>query len=449
MFNVEPIDTRNNKCKLNKGFSLLEVLISMLILAIIIAPILGNIVQATRMNKASRNIQDASNLGQNMMESLKTQASFEEVAKQLIYKDKGVTFDLFNLDGISTGQVDYDAASDTYLPAADPCIIRTTDPSTGNFSYSLKENNSRKYEFQVSNILFNGTSYCAKIKYDASVYSKEDPSDVVDKYNDVDMPILPSVSDEKNAVVALNYQDDWAASTLKQLYNVYFNSNFNGDNTVTNDDIAKDMERSLYLDFDYNATKGKYIVKGSFTYRLTSLIPDDSYTNEYNGVLYQQEFDKIENVYLFFSPNLELKRDEITINNNLTGNAADLKVYLVEQLSDLVAKGTYENLMNQYWLTVNLHEAEDPLDLMSNQYIYHTKIRTNLGSTIAGFDGMTRIKYPGKIPEKLDQAQLIDRDKDKTRIYSISLDLYRQSKDGTAMFKKKDFIISFTSSKGE
>ena len=222
---------------------------------------------------------------------------------------------------------------------------------------------------------------------------------------------------------------------------------------LKNEDIEKDMKRTLTLNFSYDATKGKYIVEGKFLYELTTLIPSgaSAYTRSYEDTFYQQEFDALENVYLFFTPNLEVKMDDIEINNYLTGKAADLNVYLVEQINDeLVAKGVYENLMNQYWLTVALFESQPPLDPASNKYIYHTKIRTNLGSTISSdFDGKSRILYSGVNASQLDQKVLIDQEKDKTRIYNISIDLYHQPETGTAMFKEDDYIISFTSSKGE
>ena len=447
---LEPIYDGTEERKKNKGFSLIEVLVSMLVLAIIIAPILGNIMQASRMNQKSRDIQDVSYLGQNMMEGFKSQASFEDVAKQLIFKDKGVDFDLFpleNVDSVVTGQIQYDATSNTYLPVADPCITRTVDPTTSDYIYSLKENASREYLFKVSNILYNNKKYCAKITYNAASYSKEDPSED-DKYNDVDMPVLPAVSDDKNAVVALRYQDEWAASTLKQKYNVYFNSTFTDDNNVTNEDIKNDMKRTLTITISYDVTKNKYLVKGEFTYTLNTLIPTGD--NKYEDVFYQQEFSELENIYLFFAPNLVMKQDVININNKLTDDAADLNVYLVEQQKDgVIESGTYESLINQYWLTVYLTETKAPLDPLNNEYIYHTKFRTNLGSAIDGFDGMSRIIFAGITKEKLRREVLIERDEDKTRIYNITVDLYREPESSSPMFQEDDYITTFTSSKGE
>lgn len=452
MFHRKPCKGIRTAKKQNKGFSLVEVLVSMLVLAIIIAPILGNISRASQANSKSRKMQDASILGQNIMEGLKSQDSFEEVAKQMIYKDNGVNFQLFSLDNLSsviTKQLEYDPSTLKFSPVATPCVTRTLNLATGDYDYTLNENSSRKYQFQASNITYNGNKYCALITYDGSPYSKADPSDPDDNYyNDEDMPVLPSVSDKSNAVITAKYQDEWASSTLKVLYNTYFNSTMIGTNTVTNDDIANDMIKKFTIDINYDGTKGKYIVKAKFTYTLTTLIPYDSgFTRHYEDVFYKQEFDQLENVYLFFSPNLKKKADEMEINNNLTGDAADITVYLVEQ--DPGEDATYENLMNQYWLTVDLNEAEPPRDPLTSQYIYHTTIRTNLGSTINGFDGKSRIIYSGISVDKLNQDVLIDRENDKTRIYNIKVDLYYEPESGTEMFKNSDHIMTFTSSKGE
>ena len=452
MFGLKFIKFKKKSEQRNNGFTLIEVLVSMLILAIIIAPILGNISQASRINQISRQVQDASTLGQNMMEGLKTQASFADVAKQLIYKNDVPTFDLFSLEDISsvvTRQIEYDETTGAYTDAADPCITRTTDP-TGNYIYSLKENSKRKYQFQVSNITYNGRKYCAKIQYDASPYSKVNSTDD-EGYNDKDMPILPFVSDDKNAVVALTYQDDWAASTLKVQYDAYYNSTFHEDNGVTNTEIKKDMKRTLILDLSYNDATKKYAVIGKFIYRLANLIPNGSSAlNKYEDEFYHKEFDSIENVYLFFAPNLEQKTDDIEIKNTLTGAAADITVYLVEQRDkEKVPDTTYVSGMNSYTLYMDLQEDELPRSPIDNQFIYHTKIRTNLGSTIDKFDGLSRIQYKEKDAKQVNQDVLIERDIDKTRIYNIAIDLYKQPEDATAMFKEDDYIISFTSSKGE
>lgn len=439
MFEVGLLRRKIHKKQKKNGFTLIEVLVSMLILAVIMIPIVGLITRAAQANRVSRNIQEASNLGQNIMEGLKVQNSFEDVATQLVYKSQGAPFDLFQVDNLSsvvTQQVRYDDSTGNYVAVGTPCVTKDSDPLTGNPVYSLKENAERKYQFQVSNLIYNGHKYCVLLDYDASQYSKVNPGDD-NKYNDFDMPVLPAVSDDKNAVITVNYQDDWATSTLKQQYNVYHNSTTSGDITVTNDDIKNDMQRSFKITILKNAS-GKFVVEAEFTYSLMTLIPDGvaSYPNEYRDVFYRQEFDTIENVYFFFAPNLNLKKDDIQIDNKLTGDAADFNVYFVEQEQTI---SDYVNRMNLYELTVELTEAEPPLSSVNNAYIYHTRFKTNLG----------RIKYKNLIADKVNQTALIDRDTDKTRIYNISVSLYNEPEAGTAMFKDSDYIASFTSSKGE
>ncbi len=451
MFRWKSKGSKKNAKKVNKGFSLLEVLVSMLVLALIMGPILGNILRAGQASRTSRKIQDASTLGQSMMEGLKSQPSFEEVAKQMIYKSSpGFTFDLFtaeNLDSISTKQVEYNAATGGYGAVAAPCITKTND-AEGHDVYTLTENTDRKYWFEVDNIEFNGRKYAAIVKYDASTYSKENPGDE-DKYNDEDVPVLPFVSKKDNAVIVLNYQDNWAISTLQQMYNEYYSNNFSGENNKNNDDIAADMKRRLTIDISKNASD-KYVVKAAFRYELQTLIPEglSNYPRNYDGVFYQQEFDDIENVYLFYTPNITRDKmsdsttENIIINNNLPAAEAKLKFYLVEQNQTLTS-GTYDNLMKAYKVGIEINENPSIGSTCS------TAIRTNLGTTLTGFDPKNLIMYTNVNRADLDEKVLIDKVEDKTRIYDISLDLYYADSDGSVSFDESHYFDTFTSSKGE
>ena len=62
---------RKDKRKQNKGFTLVEVLIAMTILAIIVAPLLHAFVTASRTNAKAKQLMKATTLAQNVMEELK------------------------------------------------------------------------------------------------------------------------------------------------------------------------------------------------------------------------------------------------------------------------------------------------------------------------------------------------------------------------------------------
>ena len=67
--------------KQNKGFTLVEVLIAITILAIIVAPLLHAFVTASRTNAKAKQLMKATTLAQNVMEETKAN-SLEEIARQ-------------------------------------------------------------------------------------------------------------------------------------------------------------------------------------------------------------------------------------------------------------------------------------------------------------------------------------------------------------------------------
>lgn len=437
----------------NEGFTLVEVLVSMAVLAIILIPIISNLAVSSRMNVTSRKEQEVTVLGQNIMEGLKIEPSFENVATQMIYKDKGVPFELFQLDDLTslkTSQVELKDGK--YQEVSTPCIKEEKDPSDVVTGYEFIPNVDRKYEFALENLIYNKKSYCALVTYDAGVYS--DDTGVTENINDKDIPVIPSVAAKTNAVITQGYRDKWAESTLLDHYNKWFNTYQTGDNKQSNDTIQDDMVRTFTITLDYDATSKKYIVEATVLYELSTLIPKAGPTEEaeykkfreYSDTLYRGEFDEIENIYLFFTPNLIQESDTLYFKNNVIGDGGNVTLYLVEQ-SQIPKYGTYDEKIASYHLEFYLEES-DPMTKPTGAKLYRTTLKHNLGVNSMADTSNIIVKHIGALDE-LNQKDFIEREADKTRIYNIKVRIYETPKPGEEYFQDDDLISSFTSTKGE
>ena len=91
----------------NQGFSLLEVVLSMAILAIISIPLLSYFTQSVKYNAKMADKQHATNLGQEIMESLKDQPNLVQNVT-----DAGLTVPYLTNQGyVSTGYTPTDPTS--------------------------------------------------------------------------------------------------------------------------------------------------------------------------------------------------------------------------------------------------------------------------------------------------------------------------------------------------
>ncbi|MDO5292138.1 MAG: prepilin-type N-terminal cleavage/methylation domain-containing protein [bacterium] len=433
--------------KNNKGFSLVELLVSVVILAIIMLPILDNIVASTRMNMKSGQVADGTVLASNIMESVKVEGDLSSMAEKLLREDASSYLDLFTGEDMAKTTVSQVEKKDgEYVNVDNPCIKKEEDGS-----YTFTESPDNLYEFAVKNLTYNNQTYDAIIRYDGKTYETTTNQDgtEVDGINKQEIPVLPTVSTENNAVVTCGYSDKWAESTLKHSYNQWFNTYRTGPNTITNEEIGKNMSRTFVITASEDIMTGKYKVEAKVTYTLGNdmIYPvggaseaDCNKYRTYENVLFNGEFEELENVYLFYTPNLLKKTDTITMENNLPKDKAKIKFYLVEQKQSIA---NYEALMAEYQLQFSLTEAYCETKADGGKQ-YNTIFCNYLGSELTI---KPKIVSNIKPQDELSTGGLVGNEENKTRLYEVTVELYKQEKEHP--FQEKNLVTAVSSTKGE
>lgn len=455
----------------NKGFSLVELLVSIAMLAIIVIPVFSNIVLASRTNYRSREMQQVVDLGDDIMEGLKAEASIEDIAKQFVYNSSyNVKFDIASSQTVSSEQTcELKKEGSTFTKATQNSI--SYNAANDTFEFQAKDKSvgeGRVYYFGIKDLKIGQNKYDAVITCDAEQYSKneEDESEEA-KINDVEIPIISSIATDKNAVISQGYSDNYAITTLTQRYNEWFNSTYTPGsgvtNTVTNKEIEQDMRRTFKINIDYNATSKKYIVTAGIQYKLKSLIPESE--TDYNTYsvdhLFYDQFDSLENVYLFYSPKLSSReetglkpfQDDVVINNNLEKLQKNhLGIYIVEQeFSGTEAEkasyeAAYDANMSKYKLQISYKDTTSGTFTTEEE---KTQPVTQLVINVGEKSGVpvesivdTAIVSSYKVTKSFD----LIKEAAKDRIYNMKVELYESSKEH---YNKGKLVLTLDSTKEE
>lgn len=408
---------RINSEKLNnKGFSLVEVIIAIVIISIVCGAVLSCLVSSTKYAVKAKENQYVTGAAQSILEGVKA-STLESLTKQ------------FN---------DPDHANFKVLKQ----IINTADSTRfGNFPYSSYAMTPRAvgatpdvpYEFFIYGVDYQNHLYDSKITitphgtvgdpnygiqevtyienmngFRDAVYT-EDPADLSSGYN----AVLDQMVDALNAVSGTYRVDGlgvirWEGNfTREMLFNSPYKDKYEinritavevngGSSTQTVSINVKYTFKIKNLPYTDSAGHSKNFTKEDFPdYDLgTTLIYNNSATATAGA--------KLENVFMFVYPGYEssstkyrLKKDEYDITNNLSGSE-EMNVFWVKQLDNSLSAAALTNCENSYKPTVkcvnkiNLyHNAKDNLSNPDGPKMNGAV--TNFSATVSStiIDGLT------------------------------------------------------------
>lgn len=269
---------KDNRSKIqnnNKGFSLVELLISMVILIVIMLPLLNNFVVAARVNAKARKVQNDTNLAQSIAEDIKSKTLLEIATN---YNDNTI--------------VDGD---------------RTT--------YNKKIIRDGKHIYDV------------RITLDKDVYKELSPSGDPLGYNNFKMPIISDINETKNVIVTESYETSMASSVLYSNHKWYREQTKNeaGEYTVaehTEEDISRNLERNTQINITYHS--GSIMVEVEAIYTSSSIPGADSESYTLKETSYN---NTMKGIYYFFYP-IQNERISIHKENTITDS---IDVFIVSQ----------------------------------------------------------------------------------------------------------------------
>ena len=259
-----------------EGFSLVEVIVAIAILAILTMPILAYFTNAAVSTNRGKSAQKATMAAQSVLEELNSCTSFEQIEEQL----KAATGSAWTVDSVGT-----DKSELTKLVTVD------------------------------------GSEYQAKVTVDFDYRTTDAGGTKLteSQYNNYAKPELTEVYSPDSVVAAESDETDTALSNF--YYEAYKNNPF-----ITKEQIRAAMSRTLCLDVAKDGDL--YLVKGYYRYGY------DGKTYEAVMENTKIERDKLKNIYLFY----DLMREDIVneaVEINLNGlsmdEAKNLSVFFVCQ----------------------------------------------------------------------------------------------------------------------
>ncbi|MDF2538300.1 MAG: hypothetical protein K0S76_1321 [Herbinix sp.] len=436
----------------NSGFSLVELIISIAILAIIMIPLMSNFIRSKQLNHKAEEIQIQSNIAANVMEGLKT-LSVKEIVQQF-HGPEG-NFDIIEqsfeeitrLNKISGG---YEA------------ITSTAEQAT--------------YYFAIHGMIEGGTAYDALITLDSVPYRKTAPGDPLkDILNDFAMPDIANLDVTANAILlstgktSTDAMDEEAYETFinrgeAYAIEVYEQSTEYQDYLERHDRWEDECEEYAMggpepseepAEPPFEASDARYWqyldterIKELTTKTLLITVKDDTIVyqinyecawtsdvinNRFDNKISKVQYSKnMENIYLLYVPSKfsSLSNPDILQIDNLESEHP-VNLFIAEQVSTTT---------QQPYITVRRDSAEDNIKV-------YTKLSEDIAPTDYEdyIDCVFRIS-PDSMPGIISDIVKLEK---KDRIYEVTIQICEYVNSGNLLDKYKNVLYTLNSTKEE
>ncbi|MBP7348911.1 MAG: prepilin-type N-terminal cleavage/methylation domain-containing protein [Butyrivibrio sp.] len=374
------------------GFSLVEVLVAVIILAIIAIPLMRGFVVTQRLNNKAQRLESAQTVAQNVMEALKS-VSLAEMAEQ---------FNSTQSDGFTLVTADSGGTLTYFQPdTAGGDFLRKEYPGGSSHAVSVNAKGQfvgqpdNQYQFAIKGIYEDAKYYDVLIRVDASHYRGTETADARDgasaAYNSVPYSYVASYSQQKDYMFLQTLSDE---QEVYQQIRVSLS-----DPSLTDDMIGKNIQRTITTDI---TGTNPVLVNTTVTYHYL-LHEGVDQTRVYAAGTYIQPDDGetfLRNVFLCYTPDYYstdannsakggIFLDNIVINNN---GCIPVNLCLVKQKTDTNEKIDVKEQNYRVKVTINEKNTVRNGDTVSE----YTKIRTNLNTNIAQTDSESAVKssYP-------------------------------------------------------
>lgn len=452
----------------DRGVTLVEIIVSIAILAIIVLPFLNAFVTATKTNVKAKNEMNATHLATNIMEGIEKN-SMKTLAYQFNYPSE--YFDVadgFNIsDGSSACELlkksdkfdnvkrleDISAEIVNKDDVITSCIHKT-DASAKIIDTSLwdfRESDAHKYYFYMSGVQSGTKKYNALVTVDAKSDAESDNK--VKKYNMDEVADMSAMDANFDCMSA----DKYSATNIISAFN-----NMNPGFSVQQSDI----KRTIKIDIEKSGAASNKATKVTVSYsysikngvKKTFPDPNSALKDDYTMVIYDNSSDTVNhnlrNVYLFYNPwytstgnTWDTANDVIIVNNK---DKVDCTVNIVKQktISDQSELSTKESTYKAYV------RVSEPGNRTGHAY---THIATNLNVNMGAPDnplqpGQAIYGFNNNVIQN-DVKKIVDiknltKSKASERLYDVKVDIYESKASLDDIFKDKDPVVTMTGSMG-
>lgn len=452
----------------DRGVTLVEIIVSIAILAIIVLPFLNAFVTATKTNVKAKNEMNATHLATNIMEGIEKN-SMKTLAYQFNYPSE--YFDVadgFNIsDGSSACELlkksdkfdnvkrleDISAEIVNKDDVITSCIHKTdAKAKIGDASlWNFRESDAHKYYFYMSGVQSGTKKYNALVTVDAKSDAESDNK--VRKYNMDEVADMSAMDANFDCMSA----DKYSATNIISVFN-----NMNPGFSVQQSDI----KRTIKIDIEKSGAASNKATKVTVSYsysikngvKKTFPDPNSALKDDYTMVIYDNSSDTVNhnlrNVYLFYNPwytstgnTWDTANDVIIVNNK---DKVDCTVNIVKQktISDQSELSTKESTYKAYV------RVSEPGNRTGHAY---THIATNLNVNMGAPDnplqpGQAIYGFNNNVIQN-DVKAIVDiknltKSKASERLYDVKVDIYESKASLDDIFKDKDPVVTMTGSMG-
>lgn len=452
----------------DRGVTLVEIIVSIAILAIIVLPFLNAFVTATKTNVKAKNEMNATHLATNIMEGIEKN-SMKTLAYQFNYPSE--YFDVadgFNIsDGSSACELlkksdkfdnvkrleDISAEIVNKDDVITSCIHKTdAKAKIGDASlWNFRESDAHKYYFYMSGVQSGTKKYNALVTVDAKSDAESDNK--VRKYNMDEVADMSAMDANFDCMSA----DKYSATNIISAFN-----NMNPGFSVQQSDI----KRTIKIDIEKSGAASNKATKVTVSYsysikngvKKTFPDPNSALKDDYTMVIYDNSSDTVNhnlrNVYLFYNPwytstgnTWDTANDVIIVNNK---DKVDCTVNIVKQktISDQSELSTKESTYKAYV------RVSEPGNRTGHAY---THIATNLNVNMGAPDnplqpGQAIYGFNNNVVQN-DVKKIVDiknltKSKASERLYDVKVDIYESKASLDDIFKDKDPVVTMTGSMG-
>lgn len=472
----------------DRGMTLVELLVAIVILAIIVVPLLHTFISSARANQQARRILRVTTAAQDIMEGLKAD-SIEELAYQFNYplgnEENGhdsfhlVNGSLINRSGaMEDGIYEVRAqisppdreVSDFSLTAGNEAKFGNPNPTEadqapsvvsndGGATYSFHPKNDGKYYFVLQNMNIENRGdpdfiVDALIEIDATPYRAPNAASATEAtHNTKEIVDVPGMNSQQDAFYV--QEESLLTEAIQNL-----NALYNPTPAVTKNDLQQTIEITITKTPNGALNNTKDRIQGliKIIYRMT----------EYPYLQYAKTEDifdniatgkELENVYLFYQPLYHepsvavARRDVIIYNNGDAVNYVKAALHVAKQeMSDNTYLASYES---GYRCDLKINEPANP-DRVDSV----TKLRTNLDTNLyaaynPSFTAPNQATYFYNAFSTTDKetflAEPIYGIKEEDRVFDVTIDIYEEGTIAGALatgtISLDNRLISITGSK--